>query len=220
MTPTRSYPLLPDASVPDIADTNGPARIGQLAEPGSGTASRRNQAGRYPRVDRSTPPPGRAVLRVCTPDALPPRRQTAVLSAPSAQLHLPYLGDMPVRLPSGAPGPADAERRQLSAQLLMLSAQTALGLRPVTQAIRWTTRAVYEDLQRKHLRATAVHRSIGHQPGNFSLVGVRAQQVSDRIIECCATAVTAGRTGVTSYRAIALRVAEHEGGWWVTHIEM
>ena len=219
MAAGRPLVRTPDAERPTTPGSGSRSRV---PNPRPDTRTRNqgsrvvNSAGHGRRLDSDVV----AVLRIGEPDVLPPRRHALAHRPAPAQLHLPFATNIAPLVPSGAPTVAEEERRQMCAQLLLLAAQTALGLRPVTQAVRWTTRAVYEDLQRKHLRATAVHRSVGHQPGNFALLGVRAQQVSERVLECCATAVTGGRSGAVSYRAIALRVAEHEGGWWVTHIDM
>lgn len=183
---------------------------------------------RYPRavadVHSARPLSGPAAVtwRLREPGALPPRRRPATSAARVLQPELPFecVQQSGSRGADSWPAAADAATRDICARLLLLTAQTALGLRPVHQAIRWTTARVYADLQRKHMRATAVHRTGSRAPATFALVGLRAQVVGGRMVECCAVAVTGGRSGGFNYRAVAIRVVKHDGGWWVTELEM
>lgn len=223
-SPHRQRPALPAGSHvsnsrPNADIVAGSRRPNNRQRAGGTTSTSARATGASARTGKNTEPI--AILQMCEPDVLPPRRRLAHCPSRVTQLELPFVAHSATQLSNlAAPTSADAHRQQLCARLLLLASQTALGLRPVTQAIRWTTRGVYEELQRKHLRATAIQRTSGSTPGSFTLVGVRAQQVSDRVLECCGTVVTRGRTGHFSYRAVAARVVEHDGGWWVTHLEM
>lgn len=92
------------------------------------------------------------------------------------------------------------------------------GDRPVSQLLRWTTAAVYQDLQR---RALLVARAAGHQPGVARVQPVRPQvrSVHTRFVTPMAAETSIHvRYGERS-RAVAARFELRRGRWLCTALD-
>ena len=92
------------------------------------------------------------------------------------------------------------------------------GDRPVSQLQRWTSGAVYADLQR---RAVLVARAGGHQPGVARVQPVRPQVASVHttiVSPAVAEASVRVRYGSRS-RAVALRFERRQDRWLCTAME-
>ena len=153
--------------------------------------------------------------------ALPPRRPSSPPNAPIAIQHvLPFEKPGVETTIADTPCQAMGEDYILCAKLLRLVAETCLGMRSPQQSIRWTNRKAYEQLQRRHLRAQVVLRTSPHPPAIVTTGAIRAQKVSERVLEASAIVVSQAKTGTCTYRALAIKVVEHNGDWWVTDIEI
>ena len=87
------------------------------------------------------------------------------------------------------------------------------GDRPVSQLLRWSSREVYEDLDR---RAQLVARAGGHQPGHG-----RVQPVRPRVVGVHTCFLTRSRVEVSAHvrygdrsRAVAARFEPHQDQRW------
>lgn len=139
----------------------------------------------------------------------------------------PPLPERPARI-GGDVVPIDLRWRREVEQWSHRFAQAAVeivgGDRPATQLLRWTTRSVYADLER---RALLVARAGGHEPGAARVQPVRPRVLSVRACFVARTVVEAGihvRYGERS-RAVAarfeLRRPRHEAGarWLCTALD-
>jgi hypothetical protein len=133
----------------------------------------------------------------------------------------PTFPDLPGR-PAGDVIPIDqAMRRQVEGwarRYVQAATEIVGGDRPVTQLLRWSTREVYLDLQR---RALLVARAGGHRPGHGRVqpvrphvVGVRTCFLSRRVVEASVHV----RYGARS-RALAARFELLGGRWQCTALE-
>lgn len=133
----------------------------------------------------------------------------------------PTFPDLPGR-PAGDVIPIDqAMRRQVEGwtrRYVQAATEIVGGDRPVTQLLRWSTRDVYVDLQR---RALLVARAGGHRPGQGRVqpvrphvVGVRTCFLSSRVVEASVHV----RYGARS-RALAARFELLGGRWQCTALE-
>jgi len=96
------------------------------------------------------------------------------------------------------------EVEQWSHRFAQAAVEIVGGDRPATQLLRWTTRSVYADLER---RALLVARAGGHEPGTARVQPVRPRVLSVRACFVERTVVEAGihvRYGERS-RAVAAR---------------
>jgi hypothetical protein len=92
------------------------------------------------------------------------------------------------------------------------------GDRPVSQLLRWTSREVYADLER---RAQLVARAGGHRPGQARVQPVRPKVVGVRTCFVAPDIVEAGlhvRYGDRS-RALAARFELRSGRWVCTALD-
>jgi len=127
----------------------------------------------------------------------------------------------PCLLPPAAPDP-DAEDEHCDAEVwarrfVQAAAEIVGGDRPPSQLVRWASREVYSDLER---RANLVARAGGHHPGAARVQPIRPRVMS---LRCCALnddvieAAARLRYGQRS-RAAALRFERrhsHDGARWV-----
>ncbi|MQW75660.1 hypothetical protein GHK92_07235 [Nocardioides sp. dk4132] len=161
-------------------------------------------------------PPQAAVRALGTPRAVPVASVQGTLA-----LDLLPASDPPAPTPlaryeaapgAGGPGgevvPIDLHWRREVEQWSHRFAQAAVeivgGDRPATQLLRWTTRSVYADLER---RALLVARAGGHEPGTARVQPVRPRVLSVRACFVERTVVETGihvRYGERS-RAVAAR---------------
>ncbi len=163
------------------------------------------------------------------PTSLPTSAPTAAVQGTLA-LDLQPRQDPPrPRLEQAAHGPAhgdvvpiDRRRRRELESWAAAFAQAAVeivgGDRPVTQLLRWTDAAVYEDIAR---RAQLVARAGGHTPGAGRVQPVRPKVVGLRACFVSAEAVEAGihiRYGRRS-RAVAARFERRADRWVCTALE-
>ncbi|NPC95939.1 Rv3235 family protein [Nocardioides sp. zg-DK7169] len=116
------------------------------------------------------------------------------------------------------------EVEQWSHRFAQAAVEIVGGDRPATQLLRWTTRSVYADLER---RALLVARAGGHEPGTARVQPVRPRVLSVHACFVERTVVEAGihvRYGERS-RAVAarfeLRRPRHEAGarWLCTALD-
>ena len=128
----------------------------------------------------------------------------------------PYLEPPP---PRGAPlGSDQAEVEQWTRTFAQAAAEIVGGDRPVSQLLRWTTGAVYQDL---HRRATLVARAGGHQPGIGRVQPVRPQvrSVHTRFVTPTVAETSIHvRYGERS-RAVAARFEQRRGRWLCTALD-
>jgi hypothetical protein len=117
-----------------------------------------------------------------------------------------------------SPRPADSQELSAAATILRLCAEMCWGLRSPHQSIRWTTRSAYEYLCRRHSRARAVRAGQALAP-TVTILGVRAQIIDGRVMECSAVVLSRSQTAVVP-RAIAVRAVARDSSWWVTHVEL
>jgi hypothetical protein len=113
---------------------------------------------------------------------------------------------------------ARREFERFSGRIVQAVVEIVAGDRPVSQVLRWTTPAVYQDLGR---RAQLVARAVGRRPGQGGLqgtrphvVGVRMCFVSDQVAEVSAH-VRYGRRS----RAVAARFERHRDRWVCSALE-
>jgi hypothetical protein len=133
----------------------------------------------------------------------------------------PPLRDLPGRPAGDVISIDQAMRRQVESwarRYVQAATEIVGGDRPVTQLLRWSTREVYLDLQR---RALLVARAGGHRPGQGRCQPVRPHVVGVRTCFLSARAVEAGvhvRYGARS-RALAARFELLGGRWQCTALE-
>lgn len=130
--------------------------------------------------------------------------------------------DLQPRLEPPAPVEADLRRRRQVEAWAHRFAQAVVeivgGDRPASQLVRWTSREVHADLER---RAQLVGRAGGHHPG-----AGRVQPVRPRVVSAHSSFVTPeiaevsvrARYGERS-RALAVRFVLHRGRWVCTALE-
>jgi Family of unknown function (DUF6459) len=113
---------------------------------------------------------------------------------------------------------ARGEFERFSGRIVQAVVEIVGGDRPVSQVLRWTTPAVYQDLGR---RAQLVARAVGRRPGQGGVqgtrphvVGVRTCFVSDQVAEVSAH-VRYGRRS----RAVAARFERHRDRWVCSALE-
>jgi Family of unknown function (DUF6459) len=113
---------------------------------------------------------------------------------------------------------ARREFERFSNRIVQAAVEIVGGDRPLSQVLRWTTPAVYQDLGR---RAQLVARSVGRRPGQGGVqgtrphvVGVHTCFVSDRVAEVSAH-VRYGRRS----RAVAARFERHRDRWVCSALE-
>jgi hypothetical protein len=113
---------------------------------------------------------------------------------------------------------ARGEFERFSGRIVQAVVEIVGGDRPVSQVLRWTTPAVYQDLGR---RAQLVARAVGRRAGQGGVqgtrphvVGVRACFVSDQVAEVSAHV----RYGHRS-RAVAARFERHRDRWVCSALE-
>jgi hypothetical protein len=121
--------------------------------------------------------------------------------------------------PRGAPLGRDRHEVELWVRRFVQAAVEIVGGdRPAGQLLRWTTGAVYQDLQR---RAVLVARAGGHQPGVARTQPVRPQvrSVHTRFVTpAVAEASIHVRYGERS-RAVAARFEQRRGRWLCTALD-
>ena len=160
------------------------------------------------------------VVPLRTPVPVTSVQGTLALDLQPRQDH-PATPDLPGR-PAGDVIPIDqAVRRQVEGwtrRYVQAATEIVGGDRPVTQLLRWSTREVYVDLQR---RALLVARAGGHRPGQGRVqpvaphvVGVRTCFVSARVVEASVHV----RYGARS-RALAARFELLGGRWQCSALE-
>ena len=113
---------------------------------------------------------------------------------------------------------ARGEFERFSGRIVQAVVEIVGGDRPVSQVLRWTTPAVYQDLGR---RAQLVARAVGRRPGQGGVqgtrphvVGTRTCFVSDEVAEVSAHV----RYGHRS-RAVAARFERHRDRWVCSALE-
>ncbi len=113
---------------------------------------------------------------------------------------------------------ARSEMEAWSCRFAQAAVEIVGGDRPASQLLRWSSREVYADLNR---RAQLVARAGGHQPGQARVqpvrprvVGVRTCYVDSRIVE----AGVHVRYGQRS-RAVAARFERRDDRWVCTALE-
>ena len=113
---------------------------------------------------------------------------------------------------------ARGEFERFSGRIVQAVVEIVGGDRPVSQVLRWTTPAVYQDLGR---RAQLVARAVGRRPGQGGVqgtrphvVGVRTCFVSEQVAEVSAH-VRYGRRS----RAVAARFERHRDRWVCSALE-
>ena len=121
--------------------------------------------------------------------------------------------------PTRAPGEvvgidrvARQEFERFSGRMIQAVVEIVGGDRPVSQVLRWTTPAVYQDLGR---RAQLVARAVGRRPGHGGIQGTRPQVVGLRVCFVTERAVEVSahvRYGQRS-RAVAARFQRHRDRW-------
>jgi uncharacterized protein DUF6459 len=128
----------------------------------------------------------------------------------------------PRHAPPELPDEADGRRRGPLEQWMHRYVQAAVeivgGDRPASQLLRWTSAAVYADLQR---RALLVARAGGHEPGVRRVQPVRPHVESVHTSFVSATVVEASarvRYGDRS-RALALRFEQRRDRWVCSAME-
>jgi len=136
--------------------------------------------------------------------------------------HDPPVGvPLPGRLAGDVVPTDQAVRRQVEAwarRYVQAATEIVGGDRPVSQLLRWSTREVYLDLQR---RALLVARAGGHRPGQGRVQPVRPHVVGVRTCFLSGRVVEAGvhvRYGAHS-RALAARFELLGGRWQCTALE-
>jgi len=118
--------------------------------------------------------------------------------------------------------PADLRtRRQIEGwahRFAQAAAEIVGGDRPASQLVRWTSRDVYADLER---RAHLVARAGGHRPG-----AGRVQPVRPRVLSVHPSFVTAATVECSVHlrygdrsRALAVRFEHRTGRWLCTALE-
>lgn len=115
-------------------------------------------------------------------------------------------------------GPLRRDLERWAGRYVQAVVEIVGGDRPVSQLLRWSTREVFENLDR---RARLVARAGRHQPGTGRVqpvrprvLGVHASFVSGRAAEVSAHV----RYGERS-RALALRFELHHQGWCCTAVD-
>lgn len=124
--------------------------------------------------------------------------------------------------PEGDVVPIDQRlRRQLdqwSRRFGQAAVEIVGGDRPVTQLLRWTSKQVYVDLER---RAQLVARAGGHQPGRVTVAPVQPKVMSVHTCFVSREIVESGlhvRYGLRS-RALAARFERRTDAWICTALE-
>ncbi len=120
---------------------------------------------------------------------------------------------------SRTPGTADRELRAWTAHFAQALVEVVGGHRPVSQLVRWTSREVYRDLERRaHLLARASTVTGGSVPQrSTTLSQVRSVHVSRPSAQVAEVSVHV-RHGERS-RALALRLDRHRDRWVCTALE-
>jgi hypothetical protein len=119
----------------------------------------------------------------------------------------------------GAPlGRDQAEVETWARRFAQAAVEIVGGDRPVSQLLRWTTGAVYQDL---HRRALLVARAGGNQPGVTRVQPVRPQV---RSVHTRFVTPTAAETSIhVQYgersRAVAARFEQRRGRWLCTALD-
>ncbi len=171
---------------------------------------------------RGDPGGGASVTPICVPVASVQGTLALDLSPRHAPPELPDLRALTAPRPSADVVPIDPSHRgRLELwvhRFVQASVEIVGGDRPASQLLRWTTRTVYADLQR---RALLVARAGGHQPGagrvqpvRPHVVSVHASFVSDGVAEASARV----RYGARS-RALALRFEKRGERWLCSAME-
>jgi Family of unknown function (DUF6459) len=113
---------------------------------------------------------------------------------------------------------ARLEFERFSGRIVQAVVEIVGGDRPVSQLLRWTTPTVYQDLGR---RAQLVARTVGRQPGQGGIQGIRPQVigvhacfVADDVAEVSAH-VRYGRRS----RAVAARFERRRDRWVCSALE-
>jgi hypothetical protein len=165
-------------------------------------------------------------LATVTPLVAPSRRDTSH-AVPYAQVQgtlaldlrgarsLPDTPEYDERTRSRLEAPHDAELKRWAAMFAQAVVESIGGDRPVTQLVRWTSRRVYLDLERRvqlgHLaRPTTRSRAMRPQ--------VRTVHVCQPHPECAEVSVHV-RHGERS-RALAVRLERREDRWLCTALEV
>jgi Family of unknown function (DUF6459) len=121
--------------------------------------------------------------------------------------------------PRGEPlGQDEAQVELWARRFAQAAVEIVGGDRPVSQLLRWTSSAVYQDL---HRRALLVARAGGHQPGVARVQPVRPQVRSVHTRFVTPTAAEASihvRYGERS-RAVAARFEQRKGRWLCTALD-
>ena len=120
--------------------------------------------------------------------------------------------------PPGAALGDDAEVGLWARRVAQAAVEIVGGDRPVSQLLRWTTAAVYQDL---HRRAMLVARAGGHQPGVARVQPVRPHVRSVHttfVTPAVAEASIHVRYGERS-RAVAARFEQRKGRWLCTALD-
>jgi Family of unknown function (DUF6459) len=143
--------------------------------------------------------------------ALDPRPDRPASTAPEANLRL---------LPGGGtdPGTDDDRRRTLmrARRFVQAVVEIVSGDRPCTQLVRWTDRAVYEDLTTRVAALAGVNGSVAlaGRP-RAKVVSVKVCRPRDGVAEVAAHV----RQGHRS-RALAARLEQSERRWICTALEL
>lgn len=135
----------------------------------------------------------------------------AVRPAPSSPRLPEYDPSTTARLPSTL----DAQLRPWAARFAQAVVEALGGDRPVTQLVRWTSRAVYADLDR---RAQVVATVRGARSGRMVRPQVRSLHVFQPSPSTAEISVHV-RHGERS-RALAARLEQRSGRWVCTALEL
>lgn len=120
--------------------------------------------------------------------------------------------DEPVRPAVRTPSTELPDPQRWAGQFVQAAVEVSIGLRPVTQLVRWTTEEVYALLSRRHDVATRARRSgrLTVPPGRTRVRSVRTEEIRDGVVEASAVVVDGTRA-----RAVALRLEGLDGRWQV-----
>jgi hypothetical protein len=113
---------------------------------------------------------------------------------------------------------ARREFERFSGRIVQAVVEIVGGDRPVSQVLRWTTPAVYQDLGR---RAQLVAQAVGRRPGQGGIQGTRPQVVA--VHTCFVSADAAEVSAHVRYghrsRAVAARFERHRDRWVCAALE-
>jgi hypothetical protein len=117
--------------------------------------------------------------------------------------------------------PVETPREELpdphrwAAQLVQAAIETTHGDRPIAQLLRWTSREVYERLQRDAAPTSAIPAVARRRMVRPVIRSLHLTEPENGVVEACAV-VHDGRRG----RAVALRMEGLDGRWLCTALDL